>query len=135
MKELKLKACDSNLDKVLDEVEKYLRRAVQNEELIMTIKVACEEIFVNISHYAYGDNLGVAKVGMDLVYNPTLIRLTFRDRGIPYNPLEKVEPDFESDVMNRQIGGLGIFMVKEIMDKMDYKYVNGENVLTIEKAL
>ncbi len=135
MKELKLEACDNNLDHVLDEVEHYLRKAISNEELITSIKVAAEEIFVNISHYAYGSKNGMAKVDIDLSYNPKMVKLTFRDRGVPYNPLEKEDPDFDTDIMSRSIGGLGIYMAKEIMDKMIYEYVNGENVLTIEKVL
>ena len=62
------------------------------------------------------------------------IVLTFIDQGMPYNPLENKEPDITLDIEEREIGGLGIFLVKKTMDALSYEYVDGQNVLTLKKA-
>ena len=59
--------------------------------------------------------------------------VTFKDRGVPYDPLAKPDPDITLDVNHRQIGGLGIYMVKQTMDEVHYDYENGQNVLTMVK--
>ena len=61
--------------------------------------------------------------------------MTFEDEGVYYNPLEKEDPDVSLSVEEREIGGLGIFMVKKSMDKMEYEYTDGKNVLTITKKI
>ena len=63
------------------------------------------------------------------------VRLTFLDKGMPYNPLEKEDPDVSLSAEDRPIGGLGIFLVKKTMDAMAYEYKFSQNVLTIEKKL
>ncbi len=135
MKELKLVACDATLYTVLDELRACLEEHHCAEELITPIMIAAEEIYVNIAHYAYGGDEGEAKVNIDVSPNPNRVRLVFKDRGVPYNPLEKEDPNIEASEEERGIGGLGIYMVKEIMDNVTYEYRDGQNILTIEKAL
>ena len=65
--------------------------------------------------------------------NPTYVTLTFRDRGVPFNPLARVEPDITLPGKERPIGGLGILMYKRLMDEVTYEYVDGQNVLTFKK--
>ncbi len=67
--------------------------------------------------------------------NPASVAITFTDQGIPYNPLAKEDPDVALSADERQIGGLGIFMVKKSMDGMDYEYRDGKNILTIRKRI
>ena len=64
-----------------------------------------------------------------------ILRITFRDWGIPFDPLAKTDPDISLSVEEREIGGLGIFMAKKVMDTMDYRYENGQNVLTMTKKI
>jgi anti-sigma regulatory factor (Ser/Thr protein kinase) len=93
--------------------------------------VAAEEIFVNIANYAYppGETGDVfISVKGDAV-------LRFEDTGQPYNPLEKADPDLDVPLMEREIGGLGIYLVKNLMDKVEYEHTGGKNVLTITKSL
>ena len=71
---------------------------------------------------------------MDILQDPRAIKLVFKDRGIPYNPLAKEDPDITLSAEKRGIGGLGIFMVKNTMDHMEYKYSNGQNILSMDKA-
>ena len=61
--------------------------------------------------------------------------ITFLDSGVPYDPLAKADPDVTLSAEERQIGGLGIFMVKKSMDSMEYKYQDGRNILVIRKKL
>ena len=66
---------------------------------------------------------------------PERLELTFIDKGIPYNPLENKDPDVTLDIEKRKIGGLGIFLVKEMMDEVSYEYADGQNILKIKKNL
>ena len=70
-----------------------------------------------------------------MIPNPKSCRIVFRDRGVPYNPLEKTDPDITLSAEEREIGGLGIYMVKQSMDKVEYRYEDGCNILTIEKNI
>ena len=99
------------------------------------IHICVEEIFVNIAHYAYGGKSGEAVINLDIEQNPKCCRVTFQDRGVPYNPLAKADPDITLSAEERQIGGLGIYMVKQSMDHVEYRYEDGCNILTIEKKI
>lgn len=135
MNEMKLMASDETLYTVLGEIERLLDANKCPETLKMAMLVAVEEIFVNIAHYAYGGTPGEAVIRLDIVPDPKCCRIVFRDKGIPYNPLEKADPDITLSAEERQIGGLGIYMVKQSMDKVEYRYEDGCNILTIEKYL
>jgi len=100
----------------------------------MQIDVAVDEIFSNIARYAYAPNTGDATVRIDFDDTPSAI-ITFIDNGVPYNPLEKSDPDVTLDAEEREIGGLGIFIVKKTMDKVDYLFENGQNIFTIVKNI
>ncbi|MDD7641552.1 MAG: ATP-binding protein [bacterium] len=135
MHELKLMASDETLYTVIGEIEQLLDENHCPETLKMIMLVAVEEIFVNIAHYAYGGNPGEAVIDLDVIPNPKSCRVVFRDKGVPYNPLEKADPDITLSAEERNIGGLGIYMVKQSMDKVEYRYEDGYNILTIEKNI
>ena len=63
------------------------------------------------------------------------VNIEFEDEGNPYNPLEKDDPDTTLKAKERKIGGLGVFMVKKIMDSVDYKFENGKNIVKIRKII
>ena len=133
MKELKLKASDDTLYTVLDELKAALMQNGCPDDILNSILIAAEEIYVNIAHYAYGGKPGKALVGIDVGTDTKLCRLIFKDKGTPYNPLDKPDPDITLSAEERGIGGLGIYMVKEIMDKVEYEYKDGQNILIMEK--
>ena len=135
MKELKLEASDETMHDVQEEVKAFLKDQHCEEEVMTMILIAVEEVYINIAHYAYGGRPGEAVVQMEIDSNPNKLRIIFRDRGTPYNPLKNEDPDITLSAEERPIGGLGIFMVKESMDFVDYKYEDGQNVLIIEKNL
>lgn len=101
----------------------------------MQMKLAVEEIFVNISSYAYHPEVGQAEVGVDIDGDPPTVTIRFLDQGHPFNPLEKPDADITLSAQDREIGGLGILLVKKIMDQVDYAYENGRNILTIKKEI
>ena len=84
---------------------------------------------------AYPDSEGDAVIETEVTTDPPAIAITFRDSGEPYDPLAKEDPDITLSAEKRRIGGLGIFLVKKLMDEVAYKYEDGQNVLTIIKLL
>ncbi len=99
------------------------------------ICVAIEEIFVNVAHYAYEG--GEGDVDISIAFDGESRNITFRmaDRGIPFDPLKKPDPDTTLSADEREIGGLGIFITKKTMDTLSYAYENGENILTMIKKI
>ena len=134
-KELDVEATDEMLDTVIDFVNEELEKAGADMKATTQIDVAVEELFVNIAHYAYNPDTGPAKVRIEVDDDPLAVSITFFDNGIPYDPLAKPDPDVSLSVEERQIGGLGIFMVKKSMDNVEYEYKDGQNVLKITKKL
>ena len=98
------------------------------------IDVAIDELFGNIARYAY-DPSGPVTVRVETDGEPKAVRVTFIDRGKPYDPLAKPDPDVTLPAEERPIGGLGVYMVKKSMDDVRYEYRDGQNILTVEKRL
>ena len=97
----------------------------------MKLKLACEEIVVNVTSYAYPEGSdGFLDV---YIRKDDRIVIRFEDGGVPFNPLEHEDPDTTQPWDERPIGGLGIFLVRSMMDDVRYTYENQKNVLTIEK--
>lgn len=135
MESLRLKALTDNLDRVLQYVDTALELMGCSMKNQIQIDMAVEELFVNIAHYAYKGTAGDAVILAGPDPKTGILRITFRDWGVPFDPLAKTDPDISLSVEEREIGGLGIFMAKKIMDTMDYKYENGQNVLTMTKKI
>ena len=135
MAELTILASVENLEQVLAFVDAELEKMGSPPKAQMQIDVAVEELFVNIAHYAYAPETGSATIRVQPDEEKHSIAITFIDSGIPYNPLAKPDPDVTLSAEERQIGGLGIFMVKKSMDGMRYEYRDGHNILKIIKKL
>lgn len=135
MKELFIEALTDNLDSVLAFVDEQLEATECSMKIQMQIELAVEEIFVNIANYAYDPETGPATVRVDVAPDGTVVTITFVDNGVPYDPLAKADPDITLPAEQREIGGLGIFLVKKNMDDVSYEYVNGSNILTLKKGL
>lgn len=127
------KANDKELHNVLAYVEEQLEQHDCSMKDQMMISVMVEELFVNIAHYAYPDKEGDAMVGMK--FENGIVTIALQDSGIPFNPLEKEDPDITLSAEDREIGGLGIFMVKKSMDSVEYKRIHGDNVIIFTKDL
>ena len=135
MKELVIEARTENLNEVLAFVDEELEKHDCGMKAKMQIDVAVEEIFVNIAHYAYTPEVGPATIRVEITKDPLAAVLTFIDHGVPYDPLAKEDPDVTLSAEERQIGGLGIFMVKNTMDDVEYEYKDGHNILKIKKEI
>ena len=133
MKNLRIETTSENLEIVNAFIEKELENLECSPKKSMEILVSIEEIYVNIVHYAYDGNTGFADITFD--YNNGSVFITFTDEGIEFNPLKKEDPDITVPIGERPIGGLGIFMVKKTMDSVDYKRIDGKNILTISKNI
>ena len=135
MSEINLEAKIENIETAQALLHEQIDKFDCSFGVVMQLEIAIEEIFTNISNYAYGENTGMALVKIETTDDPACVYITFTDGGTPYNPLEKEDPDITLGIEDRPIGGLGIFMVKETMDDMIYEYKDGKNVLTIKKLL
>ena len=133
--ELDIEADTKNLSKVLGFVEKHLSAIKCPMKARMQIMVAAEEIFVNIANYAYAPGKGRARVRVEVTKEPITVTITFIDKGTQYDPLKKRDPDVTLPATEREIGGLGIFLVKKTMDDVAYEYRDGQNILRLKKNL
>ena len=126
-------ATDEKLHDVLAFVEEGLESHEASMKATMAITVALEEMFVNIAHYAYPDKPGKATIGMH--FNDDEVELHLIDNGIPFNPLAKEDPDITLQAEDRQIGGLGIYMVKQSMDHCEYYRRSNENHFIMRRKI
>ena len=124
----------SQLDTVLNFIENNLNQYNLSPKFIMQLELSIEEIFINIIEYTYKND---SNQKITISYNngdsPSRAIVTFLDEGPPYNPLKNQDPDTTLSLEERNIGGLGLFLVKKNVDYIDYEYENEKNILTIEK--
>jgi anti-sigma regulatory factor (Ser/Thr protein kinase) len=135
MREITIEAKIENLDEVLGFVDGQLEELECPMKAQMQIDVAVEEIFVNIASYAYAPGVGDAVVRFESSQDPASVTITFIDSGVPYDPVQKDDPDVTLSAEERGIGGLGIYMAKKAMDDMKYVYRDGQNILSISKSI
>ena len=135
MKKISVEATVSNLYKVLSFINQELEAHGCRMKPSLQIDVAVEELFVNIAHYAYTPETGIVTISIDIYGDPAVCEITFKDSGIPYDPVSRQDPDVTLDADERSIGGLGIFMVKQSMDELLYEYRDGHNITTIRKYI
>ena len=135
MKEMTIAATVENIAAVTDFVNEQLEAFDCPMKAQMQIDIAIDELFGNIAHYAYNPDVGDATVRVEVTEEPLAVIITFIDGGVPYDPLKAVDPDITLSADQRQIGGLGIYMVKKSMDEITYEYKDGKNILSIKKKL
>ncbi len=135
MKEIIVDAKVEKLDEVLRFIDQILEEEDCPTKICVQMDVAVEEIFVNIAHYAYPGTEGKARITADVSEGDRCLTVTFEDSGLQYNPLEKKDPDITLSAEERPIGGLGIYMVKKSMDKVEYRYENGHNIFSISRFI
>ena len=135
MKELTVAATVENIETVTDFVNEQLEALDCPMKAQMQIDIAIDELFGNIAHYAYNPEIGKATVRVEVTQDPLAVVITFIDNGVPYDPLAKADPDTTLSAEEREIGGLGIYMVKKSMDEITYEYKDRQNILKIKKNL
>lgn len=132
-KELTIPATLDNIAVVTDAVNEFLESCGFPLKAQTQVDIAIDELFGNIAAYAYHPETGTATVLMEKLEGPSRVIITFMDQGVPFDPLEEAEPDTTRSAEEREIGGLGIFLVRKIMNGMDYEYKDGQNILSITK--
>ena len=132
-KELIIEAKVENLAAVNDFVEGMLVDTDCPPKAQMQIALVVEEIFVNIASYAYPSGAGTAILRGRVLETPPGLELIFMDNGVPYDPLSRTDPNVNASMEEREIGGLGIFLVKKNVEAIQYEYKDGQNILTIRK--
>ncbi|MCR4586536.1 MAG: ATP-binding protein [Lachnospiraceae bacterium] len=134
MNEKRFEAVSSNFEEAQIFVNELLNTHGCPEDVKLEIDLAIEEIFVNIADYAYTPDTGDVVMKANVSDDGMKLTLIFEDSGTPFDPLKNPDPDITLPASERQIGGLGIFLVKETMDDMFYEYKDGKNQLTLVKA-
>lgn len=133
MEKITVEAAVENLQQVVDFATEKLEERECPMKAAMQLELVIEEVFVNIASYAYQPDKGSATFCVDFEDEPEAVILTFIDSGKPYNPLEKPDPDLTLDLDEREIGGLGIFLVKKNVDEIFYERTGEKNILRLKK--
>lgn len=128
------------LSMLLEKIDNFYNLADVKLKKLTELKIAFEEMYVNVVQYAYpqdqfDQNKKMVRIFLQWEEMKQEARIQIIDRGIPYNPLNKPDPDCTASVEQRPIGGLGIHMVKRMTDEMQYSYCNGKNQVTLIKVL
>ena len=131
-------AADENLEAVNDFIHEQIKPFSCHSQTLFQIDLAVEEIFVNISHYAYSPDKGTVQIDCSVEKTadaPAKLTVSFTDKGKAFNPLAKPDPDITLSVEEREIGGLGIFLTKKYMDSVLYERKDNQNILTFTKII
>ena len=135
MKELTVDATLENIPVITEFVDEQLEQFNCPMKAQAQIDIAIDELFSNIVHYAYHPGTGPATVRVEVVEEPLSVVITFIDQGVPYDPLAKADPDVTLSAEERDVGGLGIYIVKKNMNEITYEYKDGKNILKIRKEI
>ena len=135
MKSITVPANDDDTTPIVDFVKEELSQHDCPSGTLYQIEVAIEEILVNIVSYAGLSEADGVEVRCEVLEDPLRVVVQFLDAGIPFDPLAKDDPDISPEALMGREGGLGIFMVKKMMDDVSYEYEAGKNTLTILKHL
>ncbi len=133
MKELIVDALNENLPEVMSFLDESLEAFGCPLKARMQLDLAVEELFVNVANYAYAPQTGKAEIEIDLAGE--IVTIAMKDAGVPYNPFAREDPDTTLSADERQIGGLGVFLVKKNTDAADYRFEDGKNIVTIQKKI
>jgi len=133
MKELVLPALLENLDPLIQFILEGARESGYDENTIAELHLVAEEAMVNIINYAYEGGSG--DITLTVGSGNGMFSINIKDGGKAFNPLEKEDPDITIPIEDRPIGGLGIFLIRKIMDDLAYARVDDTNILTLKKKL
>lgn len=134
VQKITLPAVVDSIEKVTEFVNDRLQKSNIPQKIQTQIDVVIDELMSNVTKFAYRDGKN-GDISVEMEVNEEEIAMTFRDSGVPFNPLEQADPDVNAPLEQRKIGGLGLFLVRKTMDKLNYVYENGQNVLTVIKKL
>ena len=134
-KSIKMPAMNSHWEEMYEFLKLFVQKFKLSNQEIAQVLLVGEEIFTNISKYAYPNDVG--NVELRVEYNEALkeLKLHFEDNGIPFNPCLNSDPNIMESSKDRKIGGLGLYIVRQIADSIKYENIDGKNQLTILKKI
>lgn len=135
MKHITIPANKNEIEKGINPIIALLEDAETDFKLINKIEVAIDEILTNIALYAYTPNKGDIDIDYELDEENRNLTIIITDEGKEFDPLAKEDPDINLDEKDRQIGGLGIFIVKTVMDEVSYQRKDNKNILTLKRKI
>lgn len=135
MKEIIVDADVSQFETVNAQFEEYLEEINCDMKTSFQLQIVLEELFVNVANYAYGEQTGKLTIQFDFHEAEHKLLIVFSDSGVAFDPLQKEDIDVDEKSMDDSIGGLGIHMVKNMVDQIHYQRIEDRNVLSIEKII
>jgi anti-sigma regulatory factor (Ser/Thr protein kinase) len=129
-----LKSDLSELEILCRHLNKFGHVTGQSEACITDSNICLDELFTNIVSYGFADDLEHT-IKFTINVDNNVLTLNIEDEGIPFNPLEKKDPEIPADLLDARIGGLGIHIVRKLMDDISYKRKRGKNKLTMKKFI
>jgi anti-sigma regulatory factor (Ser/Thr protein kinase) len=135
MNTIEFPAAMENLDECVEFIINGTSKAGVDKKTLFQLRLACEEVVVNVINYAYPESQGNVRISYELNEETGELVIVISDSGIAFDPLSKDDPDLSLPMEERQIGGLGIFMVRTVMDTVEYSFEDGRNILTMRKNI
>lgn len=135
MKHITIPADIGSISKGIGPIIGLLEDAEVDFKSLNKIEVSLDELFTNIASYAYKPGTGNIDIDYDLESSTGVLTIVIADEGKAFDPLEKEDPNIGLSLKDRQIGGLGIFIVKQVMDEVSYERKDGKNILTLKKKV
>jgi len=120
-----------NIPVVAEGIEGFLLDVGINPGILPDIQLAVDEAVTNIIMHGYAGKPGA--INMKVSVDGGVVRVEIRDQAPQFDPLTVKEPDLSADLADRFVGGMGIYLIRKVMDAVSYEYVDGENVLTMKK--
>ena len=124
----------SGIGKAIEQIEVFGEENELSLKVLNTINLALDEIITNIISYGYEDNAEHI-IELELVLDDEMLTVKVTDDAKEFNPLDQPEPDVTKPLEEKQIGGLGIHLIRNLLDKLDYKRIDGKNVFIMKKKL
>ncbi len=131
--ELDVKAVIENLPRITDGIEDFMKRKGFRDEIVFDVRLAVDEAVTNIIEHGYQGKEGTIRIRCHV--GDQEVVLTIEDSAKPFDILSVKEPPLSGDVEKRQMGGLGIFLIKKKMEQVSYESRDGRNILTMKKKV
>lgn len=134
MSKIKFPAVKGQIEQIMEGIMDAPEIKDLADDMVFPLRLAIEELAANVISYAYADSED-GSLSVEITRQDAQLSITLADSGSPFNPLEHADPDVTLNAEDREIGGLGIFLVKQLMDSVEYEYADGENRTTIRKRI
>lgn len=133
MIEFRFEAKEELVEEMINPIVDALTSFGATHKCVYQVNLALEEVLVNVAKYAYKDGNGMIDIAYEI--NENKLKVVIKDKGTAFNPLNKEDPDLTASIDERQIGGLGIYLLKKMVDELKYQRKDNENILEITKII